>query len=111
MDDQKKVVYIADRVEAFFALDHAVLTDDYVRVAEDPARLVKADPPRFTIFARSLPSSHSKRTVIRDDLSIYSVATICNPGKRAGPPTLSRLSISNPQVVAGGVGETLLEAK
>jgi hypothetical protein len=64
VDNEENTVYIADRLQAFFALDHAVLADDYVRVAENSSRLVKA-PPCFTIFARSLLWSHSKRTGIQ----------------------------------------------
>ena len=50
---------MADCVQALFALDHTVFTDDYVRVASSKPT------PCFAIFARFLPSSHSKRTVIR----------------------------------------------
>jgi hypothetical protein len=64
MNDQQNTLDIAERVKALFALDHAVFTDDYVRVAEN--RLASSKPtPCFTIFARFLLSSHSKRTVIR----------------------------------------------
>ena len=43
MYDQQNAVYIADCMQALFALDDAVFTDDYVRVAEDFSRLIKAD--------------------------------------------------------------------
>jgi hypothetical protein len=43
MDNQQNAVYIADCVQALFALDHTVFTDDYARVAKDFSRLVKAD--------------------------------------------------------------------
>ncbi len=43
MYDEQNAVYIADCVQALFTLDDAVFTDDYVRVAEDFSRLIKAD--------------------------------------------------------------------
>jgi hypothetical protein len=43
MQDEQHAVYVADGMQAFFALYHAIFTDDYVPVAEDSSRLVKAD--------------------------------------------------------------------
>jgi hypothetical protein len=39
MDDQQNAVCTTDRVQVLFALDHAIFKNDYVRVAEDSARL------------------------------------------------------------------------
>lgn len=74
MHNEQNTVYKTDRMQAFFALDHPVFTDNDVRIAENFSGFVETDAV-FTIFARFLLPFHSKRIDIRFAFGIYNAAT------------------------------------
>jgi hypothetical protein len=75
VNDQQNTLNITERVKALFALDHTVFTDDYVRVAEDSSRLVKANAVLRDIRAilALVPLEAHRHYISR---GIYSIATL-----------------------------------